>query len=689
VTILTSQSDAPPFHRSDLAVAGAVIAVVAMMVVPLPPFLLDVLLTFNVAAALVILLVAIFTAQPLQFNAFPPLLLITTLFRLSLNVSSTRLLLLTGEAGAVIRQFGQFVVGGNTAVGLIVYLILIVVNFVVITKGSERVSEVAARFTLDAMPGKQMAIDADLNAGLVNEAEARARRREVAREADFYGAMDGASKFVKGDAVAGLIITAINLIGGLVVGMLQQNMGFAEAWGHFSLRTVGDGLISQIPSLLISTATGIVVTRTAGDTGLGEQLGAQLLSEPQTLLIAGGVLAGLGLVPGLPTLAFLTVGGTLAGGGYLLKQRRAEAAAKKAAAEPEPLPVASVVPPEKSVQLAPVDPLEIGLGYALVPLADAARGGDLLDRVVAVRRQVAENLGLLVPYIRVRDNLAQTPYQYVIKLRGIDVGTYELQPDRLLAMAPGPMEETVAGQATVEPAFGLPGVWISPSARQRAELMGYTVVDPAAVMVAHITEVIKEHANELLGRQEVRHLLDTVRESHPALVEELTPGLLSLGEIQKVLQNLLTEGVPIRDLVLIFEALADWAGVTRETDQLTERVRAAMGRTIVHSLGLGDGIRAITIEPDLEQRLLAALDRRNSGSSPGIEPALAQHLVTAIANEAEAVTAAGHMPLVVCAPALRPVIRRLAQHAFPRLVVLSYAELEPRLEIEPVGMIRA
>jgi flagellar biosynthesis protein FlhA len=686
VITLTSQSGAPGFRRSDLAVAVAVIAVVAMMVVPLPSFLLDVLLTFNVAAALVILLVAIFTAQPLQFSAFPPLLLITTLFRLSLNVSSTRLLLLTGEAGQVIQRFGEFVVGGNTAVGLIVFLILIVVNFVVITKGSERVSEVAARFTLDAMPGKQMAIDADLNAGLIDEAGARARRLEVAREADFYGAMDGASKFVKGDAVAGLIITAINLVGGLVVGMLQQKMAFAEAWGHFSLRTVGDGLISQIPALLISTATGIVVTRAAGDTGLGEQLGAQLLADPQVLMIAGGVLAGLGLVPGLPTLAFLTVGGALAAAGYLLRQRRAQAAAR-AAAEPEPLPVAAV-PPEKVVQLTPVDPLEIGLGYGLVPLADAARGGDLLDRVVAIRKQVAENLGLLVPYIRVRDNLALTPYQYVLKLRGIDVGTYELQPDRLLAMAPGPMEETIPGQATMEPAFGLPGVWISSSARQKAELMGYTVVDPAAVLVAHLTEVIKEHAGELLGRQEVRHMVDTVRESHPALVEELTPGLLSLGEIQKVLQNLLAEGVPIRDLVLIFEALADWAGVTRDPDQLTERVRTAMGRTIVHSLDLGDTIRALTLEPDLEQRLLQGLERRQGGGQPAIDPAEAQRLVKAIGREGEAMAAAGQMPLVVCSPPLRPIIRRLSRHAFPRLVVLSYAELEPRLQIEPVGVIR-
>lgn len=681
---MSSQSSSPGIRTSDLAVAGAVIAVVGMMIVPLPSLLLDVLITFNVASALVILLVAIFTLQPLQFNAFPPLLLISTLFRLALNVSSTRLLLLTGEAGEVIKQFGEFVVGGNTAVGLIIFLIVIVVNFVVITKGSERVSEVAARFTLDAMPGKQMAIDADLNAGMIDEVAARFRRQEVASEADFYGAMDGASKFVKGDAIAGLIITAINLIGGLIVGMLQQNMGFAQAWSHFSLRTVGDGLISQIPGLLISTATGIVVTRAAGDIGLGGQLTGQLLGNPTLLMIAGGVLGGMGLIPGLPAFAFLTVGGLLAGAGYLLQTRRAAAAEQTAEAESEPLPITSDVPPERAVQLAPVDPLEIELGYALVPLADAGKGGDLLERVVGVRKQVATNFGLLLPYIRVRDNLGLTAYQYVIKLRGNEVGSYEIQPDRLLAMAPGEMDERVPGQATVEPAFGLPGVWIAPADRQRAELIGYTVVDPAAVVVAHLTEVIKEHAHELLGRQEVRVMVDAVREGHPALIDELTPSLMSLGEIQKVLQNLLGEAVPIRDLVLIFETLADWAGVTKEPEQLTEQVRVALGRTIMHSLGFGPAVRAITLSPELEQQLLAVADRR-SGS--GLDPNLAQGLVRAIGQEAEAMAARGELPALVCAPALRPVVRRIAMHAFPRLHVLSYAELDPKLEIEPAGVI--
>ncbi|HYF93944.1 MAG TPA: flagellar biosynthesis protein FlhA [Symbiobacteriaceae bacterium] len=681
---MNGQSGAPAFRTSDIAVAAAVVAVVAMMIVPLPTMLLDVLLTFNVAAALVILLVSIFTLQPLQFSGFPPLLLITTLFRLSLNVSTTRKLLLTGEAGEVIKQFGEFVVGGNTAVGLIVFLILIIVNFIVITKGSERVSEVAARFTLDAMPGKQMAIDADLNAGLITEGDARRRRQEIQRESDFYGAMDGASKFVKGDAVAGLIICAVNLVGGLIVGMMQQEMGFSEAWSHFSLRTVGDGLISQIPALLISTATGIVVTRTAGETGLGDELGSQLFGDPTLLIMAGGVIGVLGLVPGLPTLAFLTVGGGLLGLGYLIKSRQT-AKARAAAVIPEPLPITNEAPPENVVALMPVDPLEVELGYALVPLAEAQKGGDLLERVVAVRKQVATNLGLLIPYIRVRDNLGLAPYQYVVKLRGIEVGSYELQPDRVLAMAPGDMDDSLPGQQTVEPAFGLPGVWIAPSDRQRAELMGYTVVDPVSVVIAHLTEVIKEHANELLGRQEVRAMVDTVKESHPALIDELTPALLTLGEIQKVLSALLTEGVPIRDLVLIFETLADWAGVSKDTEQLTERCRAALGRTIVQHLGLGPVVHALTLAPDLEQQLIAATDRRGGG---GIDPNTAQALVEAIAREGQNMAMQGHTPALVCAPALRPVIRRIARHAFSRLIVLSYAELDPKLEIEAVGVIR-
>ncbi|HYG59782.1 MAG TPA: flagellar biosynthesis protein FlhA, partial [Symbiobacteriaceae bacterium] len=585
-----------------------------------------------------------------------------------------------------IKQFGEFVVGGNTAVGLIIFLILIIVNFVVITKGSERVSEVSARFTLDAMPGKQMAIDADLNAGLISEADARKRRSDIQSEADFYGAMDGASKFVKGDAIAGLIITAVNLMGGFAIGMLQQDMAFAEAWNHFSLRTVGDGLISQIPTLLISTATGIVVTRAAGGTGLGEELGEQLAGDPFLLMMAGGVVGVLGMVPGLPTLAFVTVGGSLGGVGYMLYTRRRKKEAEIRDLPPPPVTTGEVLP-ESVVQLSPVDPLEIDLGYALVPLAEAGKGGDLLDRVVAVRKQVALNLGLLIPYIRVRDNLSLGPYQYVIKLRGTEVGSYELQPDRVLAMAPGDMDETMPGQTTVEPAFGLPGVWINPSDRQRAELIGYTVVDPVSVVVAHLTEIIKDNAHQLLGRQEVRGMVDMVKESHSALIDELTPTLLSLGEIQKVLANLLCENVPIRDLVLIFETLADWAGVTKDAEPLTERVRAALGRTIVQHLGFGAVVQALTLAPDLEQHLITLQERRSG--APGMDPNLAQHLVEAIGREGQNMAMRGFTPTLVCAPALRPVIRRIALHAFPRLIVLSYAELDPKLEIEAVGVIRA
>ena len=683
---MNSTSGASPVRSSDIMVAAAVIAVVIMLIVPLPSFLLDLLLTFNIAASVVVLLVSIFTSQPLQFSSLPTLLLIATLFRIALNVSTTRLLLLTSEAGEVILKFGEFVIGGNTAVGLIVFLILIVVQFIVITKGAERVSEVAARFTLDAMPGKQMSIDADLNAGLITESDARARRREIEREADFYGAMDGASKFVKGDAIAGLIITAINLLGGFVIGMIQMGMPFAEAWSHYSLRTVGDGLVSQIPALLISTATGIVVTRAAGESGLGGELGKQLGGDPQLLMLAGGVVALMGIVPGLPTLPFIMIGGLLLLLGYILRQRMIAAANAPVDTEPEPLPITNDILPETTVSLTPLDPLEVELGYALVPLAEPTKGGDLLDRVVAVRKQVATNMGLLLPYIRVRDNLALTPYQYVIKLRGIEVGTYELQPDRYLAMDPGGLDEQVPGQTTTEPAFGLQAIWISPNDKQRAELIGYTVVDPVSVLVAHLTEVIKEHAHELLGRQEVKALVDSLKESHPALLEELTPRLLTLGEIQKVLQNLLREGVPIRDLVLIFEALADWAAVTKDADQLTERVRTALGRTIVNYLGLGPVIQALTLAPDLEQSLLAAQQQRNGG--PALDPHLAQRVVESIGKEGQDMANRGMLPLLVCSPGLRPVIRRIAQHAFPKLIVLSYAELDPRLEIEAVGVIR-
>lgn len=683
---MTNPSGAPSIRVSDVAVAGAMVAMVTLLIVPLPEFVVDLLLTFNIAAAVVIVLVSIFSNEVLQFSSLPTLLLITTLFRITLNISTTRLLLTTGEAGEVIRRFGQYVIGGNTVVGLIVFLILIIVQFIVITKGAERVSEVAARFTLDAMPGKQMSIDADLNAGLITEAEARARRRQIEREADFYGAMDGATKFIKGDAIAGLLIVFINLLGGFIIGMLQHGMTFQEAWGHFSLRTVGDGLVTQIPALLISTAAGIVVTRAADESSLGIELTRQLGGDPKLLMLAGGLMMALGVIPGLPTVPFFVIGSLILGIGAIgSRYQRRQLAAE--APEPEPLPITNDMLPETRVQLTPVDPLEVELGYALVPMAEPGRGGDLLDRVVAVRKQVAANLGLLLPYIRVRDNLALDPYQYVIKLRGIEVGSYELQPDRYLAMDPGGLDETVPGQPTVEPAFGLPGLWISPADKQRAELIGYTVVDPASVLVAHLTEVIKENAHQLLGRQEVKGMVDMVKETHPALVEELTPRLLSLGEIQKVLQNLLAESVPIRDLVLIFEALADWAPVTKDPDQLTEKVRVALGRTIVHHFELGPVIKAITLAPDVEQRLTAAAEKR--GPAPGLDPQLAQAVIEGIGREAQKMAQAGHTPVLVCSPALRPVIRRIAQHTYPRLIVLSYAELDPKLEIESAGVIRA
>ncbi|BDG59370.1 flagellar biosynthesis protein FlhA [Caldinitratiruptor microaerophilus] len=674
---------------TDVFFALAVVLVVAMMIVPVPPVALDFLLTFNLATAVVIVLVAIYTREPLQFSIFPSLLLVTTLFRLSLNVSTTRQILLAGDAGRVIRSFGEFVLGGNAVVGFIVFLILVVVQFVVITRGAERVSEVAARFTLDAMPGKQMAIDADLNAGLITEAEARQRRQDIEREADFYGAMDGASKFVKGDAVAGMIIVGINLIGGFVIGWMR-GLAPLDSLRTYSVLTVGDGLVSQIPALLISVATGLVVTRAASEGNLGQDILAQLGREPRALFLTAGLLAGLGLlVPQLPAAPFLLLGAGLAGAGMAIRRSVRTPGTERAAREQAAGPGAEAGRPESVLQLLPIDPLEIELGYGLLPLADASMGGDLMDRLVMIRRQMALDLGLVVPYIRVRDNMALRPNQYVVKLKGIEIGQAEILPDHFLAMDPGGVSEPVPGIETREPAFGLPALWVAAADRERAELAGYTVVDPPAVVATHVTELIRRHAWELLGRQEVRQLVDLVKETHPAVVEELVPKTLSLGEVQKVLQNLLREGVSIRDLVTIFETLADYGGATRDTDLLTEYVRAALARSICRQLGLEGRVKVITLHPDLEQRIARAIDRQPTGTYLNLEPEVIQRLVHAIAARAGELAAQGQTPILLTAPAVRPYVRRLTERVVPRLVVLSWGEVEGSIEVEAVGMVTA
>ena len=560
---------------SDVMLALGVVMIVMMMIIPLPPFLLDLLLALNITLSLTIVMISIYNVEPLQFSVFPSLLLVTTLFRLALNVSATRLILLQGYAGEVILAFGSFVVGGNAVVGFIVFIILILIQFIVITKGAERVAEVAARFTLDAMPGKQMAIDADLNAGLINDNEARTRRRNIQREADFYGAMDGASKFVKGDAIAAIVIIVVNILGGFIIGMVQRDMSILQALQTYTLLTVGEGLVNQIPALLVSTATGLVVTRAASENNLGHDIAAQLLAYPRVFFLVAAVLAVLSAVPGLPGVPFLSIAILISGLGYIL-QKTAKTAQETAVTQQEEKELEEVRKPENIVSLLQVDPIELEIGYSLIPLVDVAQGGNLLDRVVMIRRQCALEMGIVVPTIRIRDNIQLKPNAYVIKIKGIEVAKGELLLDHFLAMNPGTVTEEIPGEETMEPAFGLPALWIHEAYRERAELSGYTVVDPISVLATHLTEVVKGHCDELLGRQDVQTLIDSVKQDHPAVVSELVPAMLSVGDIQKVLVCLLKERVSVRDLVSIMETLADTATFTKDPEVLAEYVRRTL-----------------------------------------------------------------------------------------------------------------
>ncbi|MHB9145590.1 MAG: flagellar biosynthesis protein FlhA [Symbiobacteriia bacterium] len=677
---------------SDILLAVAIIGSIAMMIIPMPAWLLAFLQVVNLAISLIIVLLAMYTREPLEFSIFPPLLLVTTLFRLSLNVSATRLILLSGEGGSVIQAFGQFVVGGNPVVGFIVFIILVIIQFVVITRGSERVAEVSARFTLDAMPGKQMAIDADLNSGSITEAEARKRRSDIQREADFYGAMDGASKFVRGDAIASIIIVVVNLVGGFVVGMLQQGMDAMTALATFSLLTVGDGLVTQIPALLISTAAGIVVTRASSTSTLGQDFAGQLFSEPRVLYIAAAVLALFALVPGLPLLPFLLLAGTATAAGYLLtqgQQQKAQDAQREATAAEVAASAEASRKPENVMGLLSVDPLEIELGYGLLGLADPGQGGDLMDRVGLIRRQIALDMGLVLPYIRVRDNIQLKPTQYVVKLRGIDLTQGEIYPDHFLAMNPGGAADDIPGIPTKEPAFGLPALWVAAQHKERAELAGYTVVEPAAVIATHLSELIKNNAPDLLGRQEVQALLDHIKGTNPVVVDELVPSLLTLGEVQKVLQNLLREGVSVRDLVTILEALADAARSTRDLEVLTEYVRQAMARAICRQFGLvGHGpVPAITLHPDLEQRLAAAVHRENGVTNLNLDPDVLRRFIERVQFWVSQAMDQGKDPVVLASAAVRPYVKRLTERALPRLLVLSFNELDPASELESLGMV--
>ena len=659
---------------------------VTMMVIPLPWWSLDLLITFNLSFSLVVVLVTMYTKNALDFSMFPSLLLLTTLFRLSLNVSSSRLILLNGFAGQVIQAFGQFVVGGNPVVGFIIFLILVVIQFVVITRGAERVAEVAARFTLDAMPGKQMSIDADLNAGLITDKEARERRRTIEREADFYGAMDGASKFVRGDAIAGIIIVAVNIIGGFVVGMWQRGMTWQDALNTYTLLTVGDGLVSQIPALLLSTATGIIVTRAASEDNLGVDLVKQILVQPRIMGITAGGLFALSLVPGLPFWTFAVLAGVFGFSAYTMNKsnKHREVSLAQVAKEEEK---EAARKPENVLGLLQLDTLELDLGYGLLALADARGGGDLLDRVAMVRRQVAVELGLVVPPIRVRDDLVLKPNQYKIKLKGVEVATGELVPGQFMAIDPGTVTEPVPGLPAKDPVFGLPAIWIIPADRGRAEARGYMVVDPPSVVMTNLSEIIRAHAPELLGRQEVQSLLDNLKKDKPVLVEE-TLGNLSLGEVQKVLQNLLREKVSIRDMESILEALADRARSTKESEPLTEAARQALGRQLANQYGFDrKKTPVLTLAPDAERALAAAVERREGGSGVNLPPADGEKLLRSLATEVGKLQRLGAEPIILVAASVRWYLRLLTERSFPKLAVLSYNELPREAEVEAVGMV--
>lgn len=672
----------------DMVVAIVVISIVVMIIIPLPTGLLDFLLTINITLSLVILLIAMYVTEPLQFSIFPSMLLLTTLLRLSLNISTTRLILRDADAGQVIEAFGNFVVGGDAVVGFIIFLIIIVIQFVVITKGAERVAEVAARFTLDAMPGKQMAIDADLNAGLINEIQAKERRKNIERSADFYGAMDGASKFVKGDAIAGIIITLINISGGLIIGMLQKGMGFQNALSTYTLLTVGDGLVSQIPALLISTSAGIVVTKTASEANLGSEVTTQLFAQPKVMFLSAAVLAVLGIIPALPQVPLFSIAILMLLTGHAIRRSilSQEEIEKE---EIEPARLEEMRKPENVMGLLQVDPIEVEFGYAIIPLADVNQGGDLLDRVVMIRRQIALELGMVVPIIRLRDNIQLSPNHYRIKIKGIEISEGELVMDGILAMDPGTATGEIDGVDTMEPAFGLPAKWIKEEEREKAELLGYTVVDPPTVISTHLTETIKSHVHELLGRQEVKKLVDNIKENYPTLVEELIPKQMTFGEVQKVLANLLKEGVSIRDLVTILETLADYAPITRDPDMLTEYVRQSLARTISRKFISEKKARVVTLDQSLEDKIMSSVQQTEQGNYLTLDPAVTKAILNNLSKQLDKFTQLGEQPIVLTSPIVRLYFKKLTEQFAPRLVVLSYNELDPSIEIQSMGMVSA
>ena len=673
--------------KTDIGLGLYIIAAIVFLIVPLPSFLLDILMAFNISVALVILFNAIFSKEALEMSSFPTLLLLTTLFRISLNVSSTKLILGQGDAGQVVQTFGNFVGGGNLILGAIIFIILLIVQMMVINKGSERVAEVTARFTLDAMPGKQMAIDADLNTGAITDKEAKERREKLQEESSFFGSMDGAVKYVKGDAIAGIMITVINFVGGLLVGILMNGLEVSEALNKYTILTIGDGRVSSIPSLLISFATGMLVTKTSKDSDLGDMVFEQLFSIPKVMMAVGGVLCVLGIFTELPIYIFVPLGIVC-----IIISRRMKAKSEIKGIEEEVDEVAEAAEeirkPENVVSLLNVDPIELEFGYGIIPLADVNQGGDLIDRVVMIRRQIALELGTVVPIIRMRDNIQLNPNQYIIKIKGIKVSEGEILFDHYMAMNPGNVVDEISGIPTFEPSFHLPAIWITENQRERAEALGYTVVDPPSIIATHLTEVVREHIDELLTRQDVQNLIDNIKENNTTLIEELVPKLLSVGEIQKVLQNLLREGISIRDLLTIFETIADPAVVTRDTDVLTEYARQSLKRAISSRFfAPNETTTVVTLDPAIEQQIMAAVKQTEQGSYIALDPESNQKILKATEVEIKKLEDMGKAPIIVTSPIVRMYYKKMTQDYYKDLIVISYNEIESNIELQSVGMV--
>lgn len=674
--------------HSDIFLALAVVGVIGVLVIPIPPALLDFALAFNITFSLVVLLTTLYITRPLELSVFPGMLLVVTLMRLSLNVASTRMILGDAYAGEVINSFGNFVVQGNYVVGFIIFVILVIIQFVVITKGAGRISEVSARFTLDAMPGKQMAIDADLNAGILSENQARERREAISNEADFYGAMDGASKFVRGDAIAGILITLINIVGGFVIGIVMNDMSAADALKTYTLLSIGDGLVTQIPALLVSTASGIIVTRTASSGNMGSELVGQFVRQPRALLITGGMLVIFGMVPGMPTFTFVAIGTVVSAVGFMSREAQKhtlQAEQKEEAAQQKQ----AQTPTERPEDLLKIDTLSVEIGYGLIPMVDANQGGDLLERISAIRKQIAGELGIVVPPIRIRDNVQLKPNEYQIRLKGVQVANFELMPDQLLAINPGTVEDVIDGFATSDPAFGLSATWIIPTLKEVAEAKDYTVVEPSAVVATHITELIRNHADEILTRQDVQHLIDTLREDYPALVESTIPEQVTLGTLHKVLGLLLHERIPIRDLGTILETLADYSSLTKETDVLSEYARMALKRQISDMYKDREGkINVFTLDPAIEQQLSESVQNTKQGLLLVVEPALSDKLIGQISTHADKMTQAGISPVCICSPNIRLALKRFVEAAYSSLAIVSYNEIMSNVEIVSIGMVK-